>query len=270
MLSSEKELPGNAGRKSDKVVMIGAGNVATHLSFAMKEAGFPIVQVYSRTKENARNLADLLNCIYTSDTEEIRRDADIYLFVIKDDVLPDIIRKIPENKGIWIHTAGSLPLTVFKGYADRYGVIYPLQTFSKRRRIEFHRAPLFIEGSAPAVQEEVRWIAGRISGEVCAMTSEKRKYLHLAAVFACNFSNHMYNIATRLIERQGVDRRVLQPLIEETASKLQAMTPERAQTGPAIRYDRTVMERHLALLEDPSMREIYKVISTDIYNTNRS
>ncbi|MDR0744208.1 MAG: DUF2520 domain-containing protein [Tannerella sp.] len=251
--------------KRYKVVFIGAGNVATHLSLAMKEAGIPIIQVYSHTKENARNLADRLNCLYTSNAEEIRKDADIYLFSVKDDVLQDIIRKIPENKGIWIHTAGSIPVAVFKGYANRYGVIYPMQTLSKSRKIEFHKVPLFIEGSTPASEKEIRQVAEMISGRVSVMNSEKRKYLHLAAVFACNFSNHMYNLATQLLEDQGIDRHVLQPLIEETANKLQTMRPDMAQTGPAIRYDRTIMERHLALLEDPGMREIYEIISADIH-----
>jgi predicted short-subunit dehydrogenase-like oxidoreductase (DUF2520 family) len=265
---SEKNDPANAGEKNRKVVCIGAGNVATHLALALKEAGFPIVQVFSRTTENARMLADRLNCAYTSHTDEIRKEAGIYLFSIKDDALQDIVRKIPANKGLWIHTAGSIPMELFNGKTNRYGVLYPMQTLSKSRKTDFYKTPLFIEGNTPESQKEIRQVAEMVSGEVGVMTSEKRKYLHLAAVFACNFSNHMYHLATLLLETQGIDRQVLQPLIEETALKLRTMPPDRAQTGPAVRYDHSVIDRHLAMLEDSGMREIYEVISAGIHKKN--
>ncbi|MDR1098093.1 MAG: DUF2520 domain-containing protein [Tannerella sp.] len=264
-MQSKKGDRANAGKRSCSVVFAGAGNVATHLSLAMKEAGFSIIQVYSRTKKSARTLADQLNCPYTANIEEISKNADIYLFSVKDDALPGLIRKIPANKGLWIHTAGSIPMEIFEKHAERYGVIYPMQTLSKTRKTKFYKTPLFIEGNTPASEKEIRQIAGTVSENVCVMTSEKRKYLHLAAVFACNFSNYMYSIATQLLEEQNIDQHVLQPLIDETANKLHTMSPDRAQTGPAIRQDRTVMEQHLALLKDPEMREIYELISTNIY-----
>ncbi len=264
MLSPERDRA-NAGKKSYKVVFIGAGNVAVHLSLAMKEAGFSIIQVYSHTQKNARNLSDQLNCPYTVNIGDIDQNAGIYLFSVKDDALPDLIRKIPPNKGLWIHTAGSIPMDIFEKHAKQYGVIYPMQTLSKTRKINFHKTPLFIEGNTPASEKKIRHIAEILSENVHAMTSEKRKYLHLAAVFACNFSNHMYSIATQLLEEQGIDRHILQPLIDETADKVRTMSPDMAQTGPAIRYDRDIMNRHLALLEDPAIREIYEIISKNIY-----
>ena len=255
----------NTGKKTGKVVCIGAGNVATRLSLAMKEAGFSIIQVFSRTEENAHILAKRLNCHYTVKIEDIRKDADLYLFSVNDDTLQNIIPEIRANKGLWVHTAGSIPMDIFDTYTKRYGVIYPMQTLSKGRDIHFYKVPLFIEGNTPANEKEIRRIAEMISGNVRIITSEKRKYLHLAAVFACNFSNHMYTIATQLLEEQGIDRHVLQPLIDETAEKLYTMRPDMAQTGPAIRYDRTIMERHLALLEDAGVREIYEIISASIH-----
>jgi predicted short-subunit dehydrogenase-like oxidoreductase (DUF2520 family) len=262
---SEKNDPAIAGEKNRKVVLVGAGHVATHLALAMNEAGFPIVQVFSRTTESARMLAGRLRCTFTCSTDEIRKEAGIYLFCVKDDILQEVVRKIPANKGLWIHTAGSVSMELFNGKTDRYGVIYPMQTLSKSRKIDFYKTPLFVEGNTPECQKEIRQVAERVSGEVGVMNSERRRYLHLAAVFACNFSNYMYCLATQVLEEQGINRQVLQPLIEETALRLRTMSPDRAQTGPAVRYDRKVMEQHLAMLKDAGMREIYEVVSAGIY-----
>jgi predicted short-subunit dehydrogenase-like oxidoreductase (DUF2520 family) len=252
-----------------KVIFLGAGNVATRLSAAMRNAGFSIVQVFSRTEESACVLGEKLSCDFTAETEQIRPDADVYVFSIKDDALPDIIAKTPANGGLWIHTAGSVPADVFEGYAERYGVIYPLQTLSKNRETDFRRIPLFVEGSSGVCEKEILHIAERISGDVRPMDSGKRKYLHIAAVFACNFSNHMCHIATRILEEQGIDRHVLLPLINETANRLHAMHPAVAQTGPAIRYDLGVINRHLAMLEhDPAIRSLYGLISKNIKSSS--
>jgi predicted short-subunit dehydrogenase-like oxidoreductase (DUF2520 family) len=253
-----------------KVIFIGAGNVAAHMSLSMKDAEFSIIQVFSRTKENARILGERLACGFITETRHIRPDADIYIFSIIDDILPNIITEIPANKGLWLHTAGSVPIDVFKGYSERYGVIYPLQTLSKNRDTDFRKIPLFVEGNTEAIGKDIRNIAERISENVYPMTSEKRRYLHLAAVFACNFSNHMYRIATQILEEQGIDRQVLQPLIDETANKLHTMSPDKAQTGPAIRYDRNIINRHLALLNDPDIRNIYEFISKNIHEKTRT
>jgi predicted short-subunit dehydrogenase-like oxidoreductase (DUF2520 family) len=247
------------------IVLIGAGNAATRLSSAMKDAGFSIIQVFSRTEENARMLGEKLSCGFITETKHINPNAGIYIFSVSDDTLQHLAGEVPANKGLWIHTAGSVPADVFEGRAERYGVIYPLQTLSKNRETDFRKIPLFVEGNTEASEKEIRNIAERISGNVHAMTSEKRKRLHLAAVFACNFTNHMYHIATQILEEQGIERHVLQPLIDETANKLHDMHPGMAQTGPAIRYDPGIMNRHLALLADPAIRNLYELISADIH-----
>ncbi|MDR2774370.1 MAG: DUF2520 domain-containing protein [Tannerella sp.] len=252
-----------------KVVFIGAGNVAARMSLSMKDAGFSIIQVFSRTEDHARMLGEQLACGFVTETGHIRPDADIYVFSIKDDILPIITAEIPANNGLWLHTAGSVPVDVFNGYAKRYGVIYPLQTLSKERDTDFRRIPLFVEGNTEASEKDIRNIAKRISENVYSMTSEKRGYLHLAAAFACNFSNHMYRIATQILEEQGIDRKVLQPLIDETANKLYTMNPGKAQTGPAVRYDRDIINRHLALLNDPDIRNIYESISKNIHEKTK-
>ena len=246
------------------VVFIGAGNVATHLSKAMREAGFCIKQVYSRSEDSAKNLAGVLDCGYTTNIKKVLQDADIYVFSLKDDILPEIIASMPTKKGLWIHTAGSVSIDIFQSCASCYGVIYPMQTLSKSRETDFSKIPLFVEGNTTEVENEIFNIATKLSDNVTHMTSEKRKYLHLAAVFACNFSNHMYTLASQVLEKQDVDYKILQPLIDETANKLYSMNPQDAQTGPAIRYDRNIIDRHLSMLDDENMRKLYKMISDNI------
>ena len=246
------------------VVFIGAGNVATHLSQAMKNVGFSIRQIFSRTADSAKSLADICGCAYTTDLKKVPSDADVYFFSLKDDVLQEVITSVPTNSGLWIHTAGSVDIDIFKGYTKRYGVIYPMQTLSKSRKIDFSKVPLFIEGCTDNIENDIFNMASMLSGNVMRMTSEKRKHLHLAAVFACNFSNHMYSLSAQILEKQGIDRHILQPLIDETANKLYSMSPEQAQTGPAIRYDRNIIERHLSMLEDENLRKLYTMISKSI------
>jgi predicted short-subunit dehydrogenase-like oxidoreductase (DUF2520 family) len=233
----------------------------------MKDAGFDIVQVYSRSEEHAQDLANRLECNYTVVIQCITRDADIYIFSVKDDALPGIIRQTPANDGLWLHTAGSISIDVFKGYSNCYGVIYPLQTLSKHRKTDFGSIPLFVEGNTRESEADVLRIALALSGKIRIMSSEKRRYLHLAAVFACNFTNHLYAIATAILEEQDIDSQVILPLVLETANKLRRMTPENAQTGPAIRYDKDVIDSHLAMLDDEDLREIYLKLSENIHKT---
>ena len=143
-----------------------------------------------------------------------------------------------------------------------------MQTLSKSRDTDFSKVPLFVEGFTDIVENEVHNIAAMLSLNVVRMTSEKRKYLHLAAVFACNFSNHMYVLAAQILKKQGIDWSILQPLIVETANKLYSMSPELAQTGPAIRFDQNIIERHLSMLRDTNTRNLYAMLSESIYENN--
>ena len=133
-----------------KIVFIGAGHVATRMSLAMRDAGYTVVQVFSRTSEHARMLGEKLPCSFITETGQITPEAGIYVFSVRDDALQRLITEIPANKGLWIHTAGSVPANVFEGHVERYGVIYPLQTLSKNRETDFHKIPLFIEGNTGA------------------------------------------------------------------------------------------------------------------------
>lgn len=248
-----------------KVVFIGAGNLATRLSLEMKRAGITIEQVYSQTENSAKLLATKLGSWWTSSLEELVDDADIYIFSLKDSALCDVIRRMKPNNALWVHTAGSMPISVFSGYTKRYGVIYPLQTFSKEKEVDFKFVPFFLEASSEDDAKILSMVAGAISRNVRFLSSEKRSKLHLAAVFACNFVNHIYSLAGNILEEDNIPFEVLLPLIDETAMKVHLMHPSKAQTGPAIRYDENVINRHISMLDDPDMKTIYSLISKSIH-----
>ena len=251
------------------VVFIGSGNLATRLSLAMSEAGMSVRQVYSRTAENAEALAGRLGCAWTTAPEEVIGDADLYVFSLKDSALRELIARIRPNGGLWIHTAGSMPLSVFEGFTSRHGVLYPLQTFSKGRTVDFRKIPVFVEANSAADEDLLVRIARTLSDDVRLLSSDQRKYLHLAAVFACNFTNHIYALAEKILEERHIPGEVLLPLIDETAAKIHAMSPIEAQTGPAIRYDENVIRKQMDLLADKDMRTIYELISRNIHKMAR-
>ncbi len=248
-----------------KVIFIGAGNLATQLSKTLQEHGYEIVQIYSRSITNAKILGELLSCEYTDNLSQIKDAADLYIFSVKDTALQDCIRHIKPNNGLWVHTAGSIPITVFEPHIKRYGVLYPLQTFSKNKRVDFTNIPFFIEANSGRDLQLLTDIASNISQNVRTISSEQRKYIHLAAVFACNFTNHLYAISEKLLQEQGLPFDILLPLIQETADKVKGMSPVAAQTGPAVRYDENVMHKQLSLLKDERLKDIYQLLSQNIH-----
>ena len=250
-----------------KIALIGAGNVATCLGPRLKEAGHEITAVYSRTVESARALADRLGATYTTDIKAVPA-SDAAIVMLKDDALKELAPAIAGSlKGaLLLHTAGSVPMDIWReAGATQYGVLYPMQTFSKESRIDWSQVPLFIEGSSDRTLDSIRQLALSISPDVTPLSSDGRKKLHLAAVFTCNFSNHMYAIAERLLATEGVPFSVMLPLVRETARKVESIKPADAQTGPAVRGDRKVIGEHLELLKDyPELADLYRLISIDI------
>lgn len=250
-----------------KIVIIGSGNLATHLSLALKAAGEEIIQVYSRTEDHAKELAGRLGCNHTTNLDEIDKKADIYILSVKDDAISLIADSICHQcpHALFVHTAGSVPIDIFKGKANHYGVLYPMQTFSKSRKVDFHPIPCFIESSSDEDLSIIRSLAESISDHVVDCDSEKRKKLHLAAVFACNLTNHCYRLAERVLQEEDIDWRLYLPLIDETAKKVSEMSPRDAQTGPMVRYDVEVMNRQLALISDERTRQIYRLMAESIH-----
>lgn len=258
----------------ERIVIIGAGNMATQLAIALAHARCEIVQIYNRSLAAAIALQQRLHqdIAVTDKISEIRNDATLYLFSVSDNALPSIIADMPCNDALWVHTAGSMEAGIFRDKTPHYGVLYPMQTVHKERETDWCGVPIFIEASDEPDCTRIEALATRISGHVIRCDSAQRKAVHLAAVFACNFSNHMYAIAAHLLEAQGLSFDVMKLLIRETERKAEQMAPIEAQTGPAIRHDKNVMSKHLALLEGTPEAELYKLISLDIerYGQNKN
>lgn len=249
------------------VVLIGAGNLATNLGKALKASGLNVVQVYSRTEESASLLANLLGCSYTTSFECIAKGADVYFVSLKDSALAEHASEIVQGReaSLFVHTAGSMSLDSLP--CSRRGVLYPMQTFSKNKDVNFKTIPTFIEASNDEDLEAIKDIAKALSNSVYELSSDDRKYLHLSAVFCCNFANHCFALGEKMLkEHGGVPFDVMLPLIDETARKLHSISPRDGQTGPAVRWDTNVMNKQMELLDEyPQMKEIYALMSKSIH-----
>lgn len=250
----------------ERIVLVGAGNMATQLALALSNKGCRILQVYSRTIDSARQLAGRVgnNTLYTNYIADIVTDADLYIFSLSDNVLPDVIEQMQPNDALWVHTAGSMPMDVFAAKCARYGVLYPMQTVNKDRVIDWSDVPVFVEASNETDTQYLVQLSQRLSKNVSRSNSQQRQSLHLAAVFACNFTNHMYAIAEKLLQEQGLEFDVMKHLIRETEHKAESISPIDGQTGPAVRNDVNVMNKHLALLGNTPEGELYRLISKNI------
>lgn len=233
-----------------KIVLIGRGRLATNLDRALRQAGHKVTSINSRTLEG-------LPC-----------EADVFIIAVKDSALLDVIREATKGREdqLFVHTAGSMSLKLFEDHTTRYGVFYPMQTFSKERQADFSVIPLFLEADGPETMATLQVLAGSISQRIYELTTDERKYLHLAAVFACNFANHCYDMAASVLEQHGLPFNVMLPLIDETARKVHELHPCQAQTGPAVRYDENVIGMQSNLLaEQPDLQRIYQLMSQHIH-----
>lgn len=253
-----------------KIVLLGSGNVATHLGRSFKMAGQDIVQVYSRDPQNAHQLADSLGADTVENLSDITKNADLYIIAVKDDAIRRVALALSLSDQLVIHTSGSTDLNVLDGVSERTGVFYPLQTFSKLKAIDFRQIPITIEGNSKEVTSTLRGIADRLSEKVIELNSIQRQTLHTAAVFACNFTNHMYTLAAELLKTQNLDFDLLRPLIAETAFKIQLNDPADMQTGPAVREDFNTLDKQKELLaHDASVLELFEKISQSIINYHK-
>ncbi|PVH24879.1 Rossmann-like and DUF2520 domain-containing protein [Sphingobacterium corticibacter] len=244
------------------IVLIGSGNVAHHLGAGLQAAGHRIVQVYSRTADHAQQLAKLLRSESLDSLAAISPDADLYLLAVTDQALPELVEHLPASwQGTIVHCSGATPLAVLEKW-ERHGVIYPPQSLSKDVPTDLSRIPFAIEGNTEQVtnfllREMLAWAP--LSFEA---NTEQRLALHLAAVFANNFSNAMYQIAFDLLAAQNLSADLIRPIILETANKVQKRLPQEVQTGPARRNDQQTMQKHLDYLkQEPDWQTIYQLIS---------
>lgn len=248
-----------------KVVLIGSGNVATHLGEALRNSGVEVLQVWSHTLENATTLAKQLGAEGISNISDVKANADAYIFSVKDDVLLSVLQMFPHEDKVLIHTAGSISIDILKPFSSLAAVMYPLQTFSKAKAVDFKTIPILLEASNDDLLSSLKHVATQLSSKVSVANSEQRKYLHIAAVFACNFTNYFYAIAQDLLETKGLDFDLIRPLILETAEKVMHHSPQDVQTGPAVRKDEKIVNAHLDLLGDNTdLQRLYKDISERI------
>ncbi len=247
-----------------RVVLIGSGNVATSLALALN-GKCHLVQVYSRSMASAEALASRVGAQATNDLSQIVTDADIYVISVVDDAITRVLETCPARGGLWVHTSGSTSIDVFKGKRTRYGVLYPMQSFSKSCPARMHEVHIFIEGCDSCATQEVKELAMLLTNNVHEITSTERERLHVAAVFACNFANHMFTLSSEVLDEAGIPFDAMLPLIKTTIAKLDNLTPTQSQTGPAARGDVNVIERHLQSLSGDK-HDIYRLLSQSILN----
>ena len=248
-----------------KISIIGAGNVATHLAIAFKDAGKEIVQVFSRQLSQAEELASRCSAAAINEIPEINQEVDLIVIAVSDDALVEVVGRLNVGDALVVHTSGSVSMDVLKPLGENIGVFYPLQTFSKEREIRFNEVPLCLEANSVRNLEWLKTLAISITNQIYFVDSAQRMKLHLAAVFACNFPNFMYSIAEKLLVDNGLSFDLMEPLIIETAEKAKAISPLKAQTGPAFREDQNIINKHIQmLLEHDDFKEIYELLSKKI------
>ena len=232
-----------------KIVLIGRGRLATNLEHALLSAGHEVASINSRT------------------LEALPLEADVYIVAVKDAALADVIRAATKGREsqLFVHTAGSMPMDIFKGLTVHYGVFYPMQTFSKERLVDFNDISVFLETNDAVSMERLKMLSTTLTTHIYELDSEGRKHLHLAAVFACNFVNHCYALSAEVLAAKGLPFSVMLPLVDETAQKVHELSPREAQTGPAVRSDQNVMQMQANMLAgNPAVKQIYEALSNDI------
>ena len=247
---------------SENIVIVGAGNLATSLAVALKKAGLSPLAVWSRTSESAQALAARVGCGFSTVIEELPQ-ASVVIIAVADAAFHTVARRVALHypDALVLHTAGSVPMEALRDEGcNCYGVLYPMQTFSKGRIVDFTTVSTFIEGCNDDVALRVQAIAAALGGRVYNANSEQRCFLHLSAVFACNFTNALYAMSAQLLEANGLPFDAMLPLIDETAAKVHTLHPREAQTGPARRGDSAVMQRQASMLSG-ELLDTYNLIS---------
>lgn len=241
-----------------EVVLLGFGNLNSRLFEALHHSEYVTVkQVFNRTPIQDLSMPE--EVFFTSDISKLM-DADVYIIGIPDDAIASFSRSLPFENKLVVHTSGGVSMDQL-ATTNRRGVFYPLQTFSRSRRVDFKTIPICIESEHPEDLEILRGLGRTVSGEVVEISSQKRAKLHLAAVFVNNFVNHLYQVGSEILEEDSLPFKLLQPLILETAKKIEVLSPQQAQTGPAKRKDIKTIEKHLHLLKDNSHKEMYRMFT---------
>lgn len=262
-----------AMQKHYRISIIGAGRVTWHLAPALENAGHTIQEVYSRRHAEAKKLTRRLYHAKVLDEPDFSdSSSDIFIIAVADDAISTVASRLilPAHEPVVVHTSGSQPLEALAGANTPYtGVFYPLQTFTKNKDVDFSQVPICLESEDSDVLKMLTKVAKSISPKVKLINSRERAVLHIAAVFACNFANHLLQMAETLLESQHMDLSLLKPLITETINNSLSLGPQQAQTGPAVRGDLVTLEKHMGFLKDfdQDYADIYKAITQHIIDT---
>ncbi|MFQ3173368.1 MAG: putative short-subunit dehydrogenase-like oxidoreductase (DUF2520 family) [Flavobacterium sp.] len=253
-----------------KVIIIGSGNVAQHLIVAFQKSqtagtAIELVQVFSRKKGALLHLLDSDKIV--TDFSGVL-DADLYIIAVSDDAIASVSDQLPFKNRLVVHTSGSAALDCLNNN-NRKGVFYPLQTFTKRKEVDFNNIPICLEGENSTDFRLLEKVAKSISEKVFAINSKQRKALHVAAVFVNNFTNHLYLVGNEICKEHQVPFDILKPLILETAQKIITLSPEDAQTGPAKRNDKQTIEAHQLFLTNTNQANIYKTLTQSIQDNGK-
>ena len=243
-----------------KIVIIGSGNVAYHLAKAFQENNIPVSQFFGRNETHLKFISDQFQIPFSTDD---LADADLYMICVSDGSISEVSKLITKDNCLVAHTSGSLPVDTLTGNY-RKASFYPLQTFSKSKALDYKEVPFFVEAEDEQDLKLLENLALKISEKVMISTYEKRKYIHLTAVFACNFVNHLFAKAKEISDSQEIPFDYFFPLIKETTEKIEILEPKSAQTGPAIRNDERVLKLHESLISDEEQLKIYKVMNESI------
>lgn len=243
------------------VALIGTGNVASWLAYQMKHANITVSQVYSRNPLHANELAYQTNAQAITQLQDLSPNCDLYIFALCDNCYPEIFQQIPFQMKLAVHTGGAVSQSVFCGFAQNYGVLYPYQSISKNVDFSKILVPLCIDGNKEETIERLLHFAKKLSPIADKIDESQRNTLHIAAVFANNFSNALFDISYRLLKEKGIDWKFITPLIENTAQKVISLSPKSAQTGPAKRRDSNTINHHLKHLNNWEQKEIYQLLT---------
>ncbi len=253
------------GKRIQDIVLIGAGNLATHLGLALVSHGFNVLQVCNRTPDKGRELALRVGAEFIAEPADLSPGADLYSLAVGDSPIGMVAKSLSLKNQLLVHTAGTIPMNILSAGSENYGVFYPLQTFSHERNIDFRTVPLCIEANSKISENQLLELAKSLSSKVQLLDGDQRKMLHLSAVFASNFTNFMQVIAADLLIENHLSFDLLKPLIRQTMQNVRQDHVFSHQTGPAFRGDHAVLEKHRELLAaHPGYLDIYNLISDNI------
>ena len=251
--------------ESFEIVIIGAGRLATHLGLAFFRKGLKVAQVYNRTADKGQKLAKKLGASFINDLSEVTLSADLYFLAVSDSVLEDLSSRLRLRDKLVVHSSGTMGMEILTPISSNIGVFYPVQTFSHNKRINFRKVPVCIEGNTKFSVEQLEILAGKITDSVHYLNSDKRRILHLGAVFASNFTNFLYAVTEELLLAHDIPLTFRESLILKTAMNVRQGKLITSQTGPAVRGDDKVLDKHRMMLADhPEYLAIYNLISDNI------